>query len=71
MTIDIKFKDGRVVKLREPKVRDELLSEEETTPARQGILLIANLTSMTFDEVLDLPSRDYRALEKGYKSFFE
>jgi hypothetical protein len=71
MTIDIKLKDGRVVKMREPKIRDEILSEEETTPSRRAVLLIANLTNMTFDEVLDLPSPDFAVLDKGYKSFFE
>ena len=66
---DITLADGKIIKMREPKVRDMRISQEAKTDAEQEIKLIGNLTNMTMDEIDDLSLKDYTTLQTALKSF--
>lgn len=69
MAKDLKLSDGKIVKMREPKVRDMKIAGESSSAVDQEIMLIGNLTGLTPDEVDDLTLKDYGILQEGLKTF--
>jgi hypothetical protein len=70
-TFSTKLSDGRVITIREMTGRDLLYIEKELTKAgdvERGTRIIERLCvgdeKITFDEVLDLPFRDYKKISE-------
>lgn len=65
----IKLSDGRVVEMREPKVRDMKNVKEITDEFDKELMLITNLTGLTPDEVEELSMKDFAKIDGALKDF--
>lgn len=76
-TVDIKLStpikiDGTetsVLRMREPKVRDQLTVDHIQGDAMKEITLLANLCDVAPDNIQDLSMRDYAKVQKAYQGF--
>ncbi len=60
-----------VLKMRAPKVRDQLNADKlNGGDAEKEVAIMANLCDLTPDIIGELDLRDYVALQEAYKSFF-
>jgi len=67
MKEEITLIDGTVITMREPKIKDKLIAEEEKTRGMQEIVLFANLCEMSKKEIIDLGFKDYKRLQKAFE----
>ena len=66
---EIKLSDGRVVKMRKPKVRDMRIVANEENEIEKEIKLISNLTNLTIEELDDMDLENYRKLQEALMGF--
>jgi len=66
---EIKLNDGKVIKMRKPKVRDMRIVGEIENEVEKEIKLISNLTNITTDELDDMDLDDYKKLQEVLASF--
>jgi len=59
----------RVVKMREPKVKDVRALKDIKDKEEKEMALICNLTGLTQDELDELSLKDYTKLAKGLEGF--
>jgi hypothetical protein len=67
--IEIKLSDGRVIKMRKPKVRDMRMVADIENEIEKEIKLISNLTNLTFDELDEMDLDDYKKLQEALMGF--
>ena len=79
-TVELKYPiraDGtevRSLRLRRPKVRDQLAAaafNKNATDEEKEVRMFANLCEMTLENIEDLDIEDYRKLTKAYRDFFQ
>jgi hypothetical protein len=62
----------RVLQLRRPKVKDQLLvSKQGGTEEEKEVRLFANLCEVTPETIQDMDMEDYRKLQDTYVGFFD
>jgi|GEM_PF-1294540 len=66
----VELSNGKVVNIREPKVRDVRAVSFEKNEEERTYLLISNLTGLSNDELNELSFKDFKLLEKKLQSFF-
>jgi predicted DNA-binding protein (UPF0251 family) len=66
---EIKLSDGRVIKMRKPKVRDMRMVADVENDIEKEIKLISNLTNMTVEELDELDLVDYKKLQDALADF--
>lgn len=64
-----RYKNGHIVEMREPKVRDLLAVGSYQKEEEKELGLIANLTGLNTEELQDLYLSDYKKLQDKLKSF--
>ena len=67
--VEIKLSDGRVIKMRKPKVRDMRMVADVENEIEKEMKLISNLTNLTFEELDDMDLDDYKKLQKALMDF--
>ena len=67
--VEIKLNDGRVIKMRKPKVRDMRIVANEENEIEKEMKLISNLTNLTFEELDEMEIDDYQKLQKALMNF--
>jgi len=67
--VEIKLNDGRVIKMRKPKVRDMRMVADVENEIEKEMKLISNLTNLTFEELDDMDLDDYKKLQKALMDF--
>ena len=67
--VEIKLNDGRVIKMRKPKVRDMRVVANEENEIEKEMKLISNLTNLTFEELDEMGIDDYQKLQKALMNF--
>ena len=67
--VEIKLSDGRVIKMRKPKVRDMRIVADVENEIEKEMKLISNLTNLTFEELDDMDLDDYKKLQKALMDF--
>lgn len=67
--VEITLSNGDVVKMRRPKVRDMMATNDIKDPMENELALIGNLTEMTREEILELDIDDYQAVQEVFKGF--
>jgi len=67
--VEIKLNDGRVIKMRKPKVRDMRIVADVENEVEKEMKLISNLTNLTFEELDDMDLDDYKKLQKALMNF--
>ena len=67
--VEIKLSNGRVIKMRKPKVRDMRIVANEENEIEKEIKLISNLTNLTFEELDEMEIDDYQKLQKALMNF--
>jgi hypothetical protein len=65
----IELSTGAKVEMREPKVKDMLMVDNEVSQAKKEVMLIANLCTITPSEVGDLSLKDYALLQGAMSGF--
>jgi hypothetical protein len=65
----IELSTGSKIEMREPKVRDMMIVDNESTAAKKELSLMANLCNLTTDEIQDMNLRDYGELQGALKGF--
>jgi hypothetical protein len=63
---EIKLSDGRIVKMRKPKVKDSRAVSDRKDEADKEIALFANLTGLSEEEIGELYLTDYALLQEAY-----
>jgi len=66
---EVKLNDGRVIKVRKPKVRDMRIVAEVKNEIEREMKLISNLTNLTFEELDELDLDDYKKFQKVLEGF--
>jgi len=66
----VELSNGKVVNIREPKVRDVRAVSFEKNEEERTYLLISNLTGLSNDELNELSFKDFKILEKELQGFF-
>jgi len=66
----IELSHGKLVDIREPKVRDVRAVSFEKNEEERTYLLISNLTGLSNDELNELSFKDFKKLEKELQGFF-
>ena len=66
---EIKLNDGRVIKMRKPKVRDMRSVSDFKDDVEREIHLVSNLTGLTIEELDNLDLDDYRKLQEALQDF--
>lgn len=69
MEKEIELSGGRKITMREPKVRDMMIVDNEATAAKKELALMANLCNLTTDEIQDMNLKDYGMLQGTLKGF--
>jgi len=69
-TSKVELSNGKIVDIREPKVRDVRAVSFEKNEEERTYLLISNLTGLSNDELNDLSFKDFKILEKKLQGFF-
>ena len=67
--VEIKLNDGRVIKMRKPKVRDMRMVGDIENEIEKEMRLIGNLTNLTFEEIDEMDLDDYKKLQKALMDF--
>lgn len=67
--VEIKLSDGRVIKMRKPKVRDMRIVSDVDNEVEKEMRLIGNLTNMTFEEIDEMDLDDYKKLQEALMDF--
>ena len=67
--VEIKLSDGRVIKMRKPKVRDMRMVADVENEVEKEMRLIGNLTNMTFEELDEMDLDDYKKLQEALMGF--
>ena len=67
--VEITLSDGRVIKMRKPKVRDMRMVADVDNDIEKEIKLISNLTNMTVEELDELDLVDYKKLQEALADF--
>ena len=65
----VKLSTGKIVEMREPKVRDMRIVSAFKDEVEKEINLIANLTGITLDEIDELSLKDYGLFQEELKTF--
>ena len=68
---EIKLSDGRVVKMRKPKVRDMRAVANIKNEIERELHLVSNLTGLSVEELDDLSLDDYRKLQEVLEDFLK
>ena len=68
---EIKLSDGRVVKMRKPKVRDMRAVANIENEIERELHLVSNLTGLSVEELDDLSLDDYRKLQEVLEDFLK
>ena len=63
---EIKLSDGRVVKMRKPKVRDNRAVSHIENEIDKEVAMFANLTGLSEEEIDNLYLSDYTKLQEAY-----
>ena len=66
---EIKLSDGRVIKMRKPKVRDMRIVSDVDNEVEKEMKLIGNLTNLTFEEIDEMDLDDYKKLQEALMDF--
>ncbi|AZV46842.1 phage tail assembly protein [Nautilia sp. PV-1] len=66
---EIKLSDGRVIKMRSPKVRDIRAIDKIEGESEKEITLISNLTGLSIAELDDLDLKEYKKLQDALAGF--
>ena len=66
---EIKLSDGKVIKMRKPKVRDMRIVGDIENEVEKEMKLIGNLTNMTFEEIDEMELDDYKKLQEALMDF--
>ena len=66
---EIKLSDGRVIKMRKPKVRDVRSVSDFKDDVERELHLVSNLTGLTIEELDNLDLDDYRKLQEALQDF--
>ncbi len=66
---EIKLTDGKVIKMRKPKVRDMRMVADIENEVEKELRLIGNLTNMSFEELDEMDLDDYKKLQKALMDF--
>ena len=66
---EIKLSDGRVIKMRKPKVRDMRMVADVENEVEKEMKLIGNLTNLTFEEIDEMDLDDYKKLQEALMDF--
>ena len=66
---EIKLSDGKVIKMRKPKVRDMRIVGDIENEIEKEMKLIGNLTNMTFEEIDEMDLDDYKKLQEALMDF--
>lgn len=61
--------NGKVIEMREPKVRDMLAVKHIANDIDREVALIGNLTEMSAEELADLPWAKYQELQEAFTGF--
>jgi len=67
--VEIKLSNGKVIKMRKPKVRDLKAVANIKNEMEQEIQLVSNLTGLTTDEIDDMDFTDYKKFQEQLKNF--
>jgi len=67
--VEIKLSNGKVIKMRKPKVRDMRIVANEENEIEKEMKLIGNLTNLTFEELDEMDLDDYQKLQKALMNF--
>jgi len=67
--VEIKLSDGRVIKMRKPKVRDMRIVSDVDNEVEKEMRLIGNLTNMTLEEIDEMDLDDYKKLQEALMGF--
>jgi hypothetical protein len=67
--VEIKLSDGKVIKMRKPKVRDMRIVSDVDNEVEKEMRLIGNLTNMTFEEIDEMDLDDYKKLQEALMDF--
>ena len=67
--VEIKLSDGKVIKMRKPKVRDMRIVSDVDNEVEKEMRLIGNLTNMTFEEIDEMDLDDYKKLQEALMGF--
>ena len=65
----IKLLDGKVIEMREPKVKDVKMVNHIKDDFEKEIALLSNLTEMTPEEIEKLSMKDYTRLDEELQGF--
>ena len=57
------------LKIRRPKVKDQLAAQSGGSEMEREINLFANLTEQTPETIKDLDLKDYQSLQEGFAGF--
>jgi hypothetical protein len=57
------------LKIRRPKVKDQLTAQSGGSEMEREISLFANLTEQAPETIKDLDLKDYQSLQEGFASF--
>ncbi len=63
---EIKLSDGKIVKMRKPKVKDFRAVANIENETEKEIALFANLTGLSKEEIDELYMSDYTKLQEAY-----
>jgi len=66
---EIKLSNGKIIKMRKPKVRDMRIVANEENEIEKEMKLISNLTNLTFEELDEMEIDDYQKLQKALMGF--
>lgn len=65
----IELSTGSKIEMREPKVRDMMIVDNESSAAKKELALMANLCNLSSDEIQDMNLKDYAELQGALKGF--
>jgi len=66
---EIKLSNGKIIKMRKPKVRDMRMVANEENEIEKEMKLISNLTNLTFEEIDEMDLDDYKKLQEALMGF--
>jgi hypothetical protein len=66
---EIKLNNGKVIKMRTPKVRDMRAVGDINNEVEKEMKLIGNLTNMTFEELDEMELNEYKKLQEALMGF--
>jgi len=67
--VEVKLSDGKIIKMRKPKVRDMRIVSDVDNEVEKEMRLIGNLTNMTFEEIDEMDLDDYKKLQEALMGF--